>query len=350
MPTAKKLPSGTWRVRVYTGKKDGRSVMKSFTGATKKEAERKATTYLAITQHNEMTFLDAAESYISAKENIIAPSTIRTYKLHLRRLESLHNVRLSRIDSERAQRAVDRMSRTLAPKTVICAYGFLTAVIHMFEPSTVLRIKLPERQKQTTRIPTDEEVDLMISEAPSEDLRLAIQLAAFGSLRSGEACALSRDMVKKNHIHISRTYDLAEGEIWVIKESPKTAAGNRDIPLPESLMAQIRASVKADGRIIHYTPSSLHSAFRRLTKRLKLYPFKFHALRHYFASKLHADGVPDKVIALIGGWEDVSTLQRIYQHATAEKVEAAGQVLADLFGDRIQKRKKVDTKADTAAT
>ena len=350
MPTAKKLPSGTWRVRVYTGKKDGRSVMKSFTGSTKKEAERKASSYLAITQHNEMTFLDAAESYIAAKESFIAPSTIRTYKLHLNRLEILHNVRVSRIDSEKAQRAVDRMSRSLAPKTVSCAYGFLTAVLHMFEPSTVLRVTLPERQKKPVKIPTDSEIDLMISEAHSEDLRLAIQLAAFGSLRSGEACALMKDMVKKDHIHIQRTYDLAEGEIWVIKESPKTAAGNRDIPLPEPLLASIRASVKPDGRIIHYTPSSLHSAFRRLTERLKLYPYKFHALRHYFASKLHADGVPDKVIALIGGWEDIGTLQRIYQHATSDKIEAAGQVLADLFGDRIQKKKKVDTKADTAAT
>ena len=350
MPTAKKLPSGTWRVRVYTGKKDGRSVMKSFTGTSKKEAERKASAYLAITQHNEMTFLDAAESYITAKESVIAPSTVRTYRLHLRRLEILHNVRLSRIDSERAQRAVDRMARTLAPKTVICAYGFLTAVMHMFEPGAVLRVTLPERQRKQTRIPTDEEVDLMISEAPSEDLRIAIQLAAFGSLRSGEACALRREDIKAGKVMIRRTYDLAEGEKWVIKDSPKTSAGNRDIPLPDALISQMRASVHDDGYILKYTPSSLHSAFRRLTDRLELYPYKFHALRHYFASKLHADGVPDKVIALIGGWEDISTLQRIYQHATADKVEAAGQVLADLFGSRIQKNEKVDTKADTAAT
>ena len=336
MPTAKKLPSGTWRVQVYVGKKDGRSITQSFTGPTKKDAERKASTFLAVTKHNDLTFGEAAEKYIEAKENVLSPNTIRTYKLHASRLSSLDGVRVSRLDSEKAQRTVDQLSRSLAPKTVASCYGFLTAVLAMFEPSTVLRVTLPERQKKETPIPTDEEVDLMIREAPSEDLKLAIQLAAFGSLRSGEACALSRDMVLKNHIHISRTYALDDRGEWIIKQSPKTSAGNRDIPLPEPLMASIRASNHEDGRIIKYTPSSLHDAFRRLTRRLKIYPYKFHSLRHYFASMLHAQGVPDKVIAKLGGWEDVSTLQRIYQHATADKLEEAGKILSDLFADRVQ--------------
>lgn len=335
MPTAKKLPSGTWRVRVYVGKKDGKTITQSFTGPTKKDAERKASTFLAVTKHNDLTFGEAAEKYIEAKANVLSPNTIRTYRLHNNRLASLHGVRVSRLDSEKAQRAVDQLSRTLAPKTVASCYGFLTAVLAMFEPGTVLRVTLPERQKKETPIPTDEEVDLMIREAPSEDLRLAIQLAAFGSLRSGEACALSRDMVQKNHIHIGRTYALDDAQNWIIKNSPKTSAGNRDIPLPSPLMAQIRASNREDGRIIKYTPSSLHDAFRRLTKRLKIYPYKFHSLRHYFASMLHAKGVPDKVIAKLGGWEDVSTLQKIYQHATADKLEEASQILNDLFYDRV---------------
>lgn len=335
MPTAKKLPSGTWRVRVYVGKKDGKTITQSFTGPTKKDAERKASTFLAVTKHNDLTFGEAAEKYIEAKANVLSPNTIRTYRLHNNRLASLHGVRVSRLDSEKAQRAVDQLSRTLAPKTVASCYGFLTAVLAMFEPGTVLRVTLPERQRKETPIPTDEEVDLMIREAPSEDLRLAIQLAAFGSLRSGEACALSRDMVQKNHIHIGRTYALDDAQNWIIKQSPKTSAGNRDIPLPSPLMAQIRASNREDGRIIKYTPSSLHDAFRRLTKRLKIYPYKFHSLRHYFASMLHAKGVPDKVIAKLGGWEDVSTLQKIYQHATADKLEEASQILNDLFYDRV---------------
>lgn len=36
MPTAKRLPSGTWRVRVCVGKKDGKTITQSFTGPSKK--------------------------------------------------------------------------------------------------------------------------------------------------------------------------------------------------------------------------------------------------------------------------------------------------------------------------
>lgn len=43
MATAKRLPSGNWRVQVYAGKDaNGKNIMESFTAATKKEAERDA--------------------------------------------------------------------------------------------------------------------------------------------------------------------------------------------------------------------------------------------------------------------------------------------------------------------
>ena len=48
MAKAKKLPSGSWRVRVYDGKgADGKDRYKSFTAATKREAEFLAAEYAA---------------------------------------------------------------------------------------------------------------------------------------------------------------------------------------------------------------------------------------------------------------------------------------------------------------
>ena len=40
MATARKLPSGNYRCRVYLGKVNGKDAYKSFTAPTKKEAER----------------------------------------------------------------------------------------------------------------------------------------------------------------------------------------------------------------------------------------------------------------------------------------------------------------------
>lgn len=67
MATAKKLPSGNYRVRAYdkaTGK------YKSFTAKTKKEAELMAAEWLNEKVHtdNETTLWQAAENYINKKK------------------------------------------------------------------------------------------------------------------------------------------------------------------------------------------------------------------------------------------------------------------------------------------
>ena len=336
MAIAKKLPSGTWRVRIYTGMVKGKRHYKSFTAASKREAERKASTYLAINNHTEMTFGEAAERYIESKENVLSPNTIRGYKTVYKRLSDLYNVRMSKLDSEKVQRIVNVLSADLSPKTMRNTYGFITAVTKMFEPDKVLSVTLPEPEHKETKIPTQEEVKLMIENAKSDDLRIAIQLAAFCSLRSGEACALQKDMVKKDHVRVARTLVQTDDNTWILKQSPKTQAGYRDIPVPGPLMAQIRASNRPDDRIIKYTPTSLRNALNRLTRRLGLPQYKYHSLRHYFATSCHSRGIPDKVIAKLGGWEDVSTLQRIYQHATQQKLEEASIIIDDLFSDTMK--------------
>ena len=46
MAKAKKLPSGSWRVRVYDGKTaEGKNIYKSFTAPAKKDAEYLAAEY-----------------------------------------------------------------------------------------------------------------------------------------------------------------------------------------------------------------------------------------------------------------------------------------------------------------
>lgn len=336
MPTAKKLPSGTWRVRVYTGKENGKSVFKSFTAATKREAERKASNYTIVVKHSELTFQDAAERYIEAKENVLSPNTIRGYKTVYKRLRPMYNIKMSRLDSERVQVVINQMSTTLSPKTIRNTMGFITAVTKMFQPDISLSVTLPEPEHKETKIPTEDQVKQMIQRAKSDDLKIAIQLAAFCSLRSGEACALQKDMVKKDHIRVSRTLVQTDSGAWEIKQSPKTQAGFRDIPVPAALMAQIRASNYPDDRIIKYTPTSLRSALNRLTKSLGFPQYKYHSLRHYFATSCHSRGIPDKVIAKLGGWEDVGTLQKIYQHATPAKLEEAADIINSLYDDMME--------------
>lgn len=82
MATAKKMPSGNYRVRIYdkaTGKQ------KSFTAGTKKEAEYLANEWLtgrqkAVIKHD-ITVGEAVRTYIDSKNNVLSASTIRGYEI-----------------------------------------------------------------------------------------------------------------------------------------------------------------------------------------------------------------------------------------------------------------------------
>ena len=83
MPTARKLPSGSWRCRVYSyTDTDGKKHQESFTAPTKAQAEMLAAEYAANKHRrarHDITVGEAIDGYIAAKEPVLSPSTIRGY-------------------------------------------------------------------------------------------------------------------------------------------------------------------------------------------------------------------------------------------------------------------------------
>ena len=86
MATARKLPSGSYRCRVFShyvmrdGKK--RPVYESFTAPTKREAEAAAAAWAVErkARGQSMTVSDAVERYITAKTAVLSPASIRGYR------------------------------------------------------------------------------------------------------------------------------------------------------------------------------------------------------------------------------------------------------------------------------
>ena len=86
MAEPKKLPSGSWRVRVFIGKnKDGKKMYKSITAPTKKEAKKEADRFelslnLSNIDYNDLTLGQAYDRYIESKYSVLSPSTIVGYR------------------------------------------------------------------------------------------------------------------------------------------------------------------------------------------------------------------------------------------------------------------------------
>ena len=68
-----------------------------------------------------------------------------------------------------------------------------------------------------------------------------------------------------------------------------------------------------EGRICPIALSTITREFDALRDRLGL-KCRFHDLRHYYASVLHAIGVPDQYIMEQGGWKSDFMLKAVYRN------------------------------------
>ena len=336
---AKKLPSGRWRCRVYDGTDpSGKKIYKSFTADSKKEAELLAAQYAASrksTVSKDRTLADAYARYIEIKKNTLSPATVREYSRAAKAdFPELMPLRLSRLTQEAVQSAVNVMSANHSPKSVRNAHGLLSAVLSMFAPEIRLNTRLPQSRKPDLYVPTEQEVEKLVRSIRGTELEKAVLLAAFGSLRRSECSALMISDIEGNIIHVNKAIVLGADKQWTLKQ-PKSKAGYRDIKMPGFVIERLKPA--PNGRIVNLMPVTITDYFADARRKFNLPHFRFHDLRHYQASILHAMGVPDKYIMERGGWSTDSTLKNIYQHTMSDKRKQVEDDIVQRFEDSHKK-------------
>lgn len=321
MATAKKLPSGKWRVRAYVGKdKDGKNIYKSFTDTDKRRCERIAAQYLDV--HRKVVDADAfgtaMESYIESREALLSPATIRGYKNIQKQLTTQYRAfcDLSVVDIQQdiLQSLINEMVMFVSPKTIRNRHGLITAVIKSkgYMPPIV---KLPERVRPDLRIPDANDVKKLLEAAEGTELEIPIMLAAFAPMRRGEIVALKMEDIDGNVIHVKRAV-VEDSDGNLVEKSPKTYESDRFIPMPQFVMDKIREK----GYIVDIQkPRILTMRFERLVKRCGLDGIRFHDLRHFGASYLHSIGVPEQYILERGGWHTGGVMKNVYRHSLASE-------------------------------
>lgn len=335
MPTAKKLPSGSWRCRISVGKdpETGKYTYKSFTAETKKEAERMAYEWVLIKEKIEpvktaLTLQEAMVQFNETKQYVLSPSTMTDYEsLRKNAFKSIEHLPLSEITSNVLQVWVNQQVSKVSPKTIYNRYSYLLTLLKEYLPDAKYSVDLPKKKKADLHVVTDEEMKILLKATEGTELGLAIRLAAFIPARRSEICAICpKTDIKGNFITINKAMVQEPSRAWVIKQ-PKTYAGYRTVEMPPEI---IKLIPKDADRAVACHPDILYERFRNKLKELGL-SFRFHDLRHYGATFLHAQGVPDKYIMQRGGWSSVATLQNIYTHCLPEKTdEATKSVIAKL--------------------
>jgi len=183
-----------------------------------------------------------------------------------------------------------------------------------------------------------------LHDAIDEHLRTAVLLGAFAGLRTTEACAL-----RVSDVDFMRR--IVSPAIQWSSEPLKSECSRIPVPIPQELALVLAAAVKkfkgdtVVGDVAGRTssPWELQRAVRVARKKVRGLPegFRYHDLRHYFASLLIASGLDVKVVQTrlrhASAMTTLNTYGRMWPDAD-ESARAAIEVVLAARADSLAKR------------
>lgn len=350
MATARKTPSGMWRIRCLSHTDENKKKhYVSFTEPTKALAEQKAAAFnrkKKLLKRHDLTCSEAITQYILDLPSDISPSTLRGYYAIQKRIEQypIASVRINAVDDDELQLFINSLHHTASAKTVVNTFSLLMSSISKYTDMKY-HVKLPKVHRPPKTSPSDADVRYLIESACPE-LQKAICLAAFGSLRRGEVSALTyRDVDRDKHtvtIHSDIVRD-PDGK-WIHKDHPKTDASYRTVELPEEIIDFLGVGQLDDYVVDLKNPSCITDRFETLKKRLEI-DIRFHDLRGYCASIMAALGISDTYAQRRGGWSSTDVLKSVYQNVMSDQDKMFTNRLNQHFSDML---KKDDGKDDAS--
>ena len=164
---------------------------------------------------------------------------------------------------------------------------------------------------------------------------LGILICLHTGLRIGEICGLQWKNLDTGAgiIHITKTVQriwLSDGGEKINQlsvHSPKTITSERDIPMSSAILKIVRPLRKitnADFYVVSNSPEPLEPRyyrdyFKKLQDKLGLRHFRFHALRHSFATRCIESKCDYKTVSVILGHASISTTMDLYVHPGYEE-------------------------------
>ncbi|WP_255451562.1 tyrosine-type recombinase/integrase [Trinickia terrae] len=278
------------------------------------------------------TWNDAVIEYLSDREGI---ASLDTTKTHLRWLDKhLSGVLLDDIDRERIDTIVrakrqepiivrtrtgpQLVGRTVSEGTVRRVVGVIVAVLNAaVERGWLVRAPVRKPSKAVAkriRWLSRAEADRLLSELP-DHLAAMAQFSLETRLRRANVTGLQWSQV-----------DLVRRVAWIHPDQAK-ARKAITVPLSETAIAVLRRQLAKRRKpeyvesVFVYRGAPVHqtttAAWSKALKRAHIRSFRWHDLRHTWASWHVQRGTPLQVLKELGGWETMEMVQR-YAHLSAD--------------------------------
>lgn len=263
-----------------------------------------------------MTFKDVTTQWLTVHADKRTIADDRRYTAYF--LPQLGRQVMAQIDREEVRRLIEQRKALASASTANRYLAFLRAVWNFaLERGWVpgpLAIKAYRVAKGRVRYLSEDELQRLMAALPAHLVPI-VRLAILTGLRAGNLINLRWSQI-----------DLKRGTVRIASREFKT---NRDLVIPlnaealQLLRDEAGRPMRHATHVFTYRQDRIRSAnntgWQSALRRAGITDFRFHDLRHSFASYHVMAGTPLAVLKELGGWATIDMVQR-YAHLSPDSV------------------------------
>lgn len=283
-------------------------------------------------------FGDIAEEWLNYKRISVKESTYYKYSYSINKYlkDKLYKVHIEDLETYDFNEFSRSLGTELSAKTIKEILNILKAILRYGKQKYNLKVNVdlissPKVQAEELQILTKRErVKLETYCSQEGSLRsIGILVCLYTGMRIGEMCALKWENIdlEKKIIRIEKTLQrvYTDGKTKVIIDTPKTKSSIRKIPISKKLYKILKPLKKrhekedfflTGSKDKYIEPRNYQYLFKITLKNSKIKNYKFHILRHTFATNCIEVGMDIKSLSEILGHSNTNVTMNRYVHSS----------------------------------
>jgi integrase len=227
----------------------------------------------------------------------------------------------------------------LSAKTIKNVYNVVNCALKkamelgLIEKIPTENIELPKQIKHQGDIWEVEDIQKALAVAKGTDMETPLMILLGCGVRRGELLSLTWKDIDFTNKTLNINKNLVQTpDNKILLQTPKSQAGMRSIPLPNTLYQHLKSKheiLKSDinfseedyiickqGTKEPYRPDVFSQKFKRFVKANHLKDIRLHDTRHTFCSIMLSANTPIKAMQTIMGHSDCTCINDVYAHVT----------------------------------
>ena len=289
---------------------------------------------------NKTNFEEIAKKWLEMKRNSIKESTYYNYMFIIDKylMPTLKKITLKKLVDYNYNNFIQELKTNLSVKTVRDITNVLKAILKYSQDEykcsiNLKTINMPKLNVSKIKVLNKKEKGKLERYCLKENSlkSLGIVVCLYTGLRIGELCALKWEDIdlEEKVVYVRKTlqrvYMEKENNSKIIINSPKTISSIRKVPMNNKLyeiFKSLRKEYKNEDFFLtgssekYVEPRNYQYLFKFILSECKVRPYKFHILRHTFATHCIEVGMDAKSLSEILGHANVNITLSRYVHSS----------------------------------